>query len=107
MVTRELYSYLKNRKKSPNKAKKKCTTELQKKLQGQTKGVLGCKGHTWAGTIAKSNKDYQVKSHEGSTFFKKGPHFGQNSRPGESDPYDATDRHMFRLYIIRILVLFM
>ena len=25
--------------------------------------------------------------HKGSTFFKKGPNFGQNVRPGESDPY--------------------
>ena len=48
---------------------------------------LGFKGHTWAETIEKLKKDYQVSSHERSTFFKKGPHFGQNSRPGESDPY--------------------
>ena len=27
---------------------------------GQTKGFLGCKGHTWADTIEKSNKNYQV-----------------------------------------------
>ena len=50
---------------------------------------LGCKGHTWAETIEKSNKNYQVWSHGGSTFFKKMPHFGQNPRPGESDPYVA------------------
>ena len=30
---------------------------------------LGCKGHTWAGTIKKSKK--MVWSHEGSNFFKK------------------------------------
>ena len=60
---------------------------LQKIFQGQPKGFLGCKGHTWAETIEKLKKDYQVSSHEGSTFFKKGPHFGENSRPGESDPY--------------------
>ena len=49
---------------------------------------LGCKGHTWAETIEKSNKNYQVWLHKGSTFFfKKMPHFGQNPRPGESDPY--------------------
>ena len=35
------------------------------------KGFLWCKGHTWAETIEKSNKNYQVWSHEGSTFFKK------------------------------------
>ena len=60
---------------------------LRNVFQGQTKVFLGCKGHTWAGTIEQSTKNYQVWSHEGSTFFKKGPHFGQNSRPGESDPY--------------------
>ena len=49
---------------------------------------LGCKGHTWAETIEKSNKNYQVWSHESSTFWReKMPHFGQNPRPGESDPY--------------------
>ena len=64
-----------------------CFTGLQKSCQGQTNGFLGSRGHTGAGTIAKSNKDYQDWLHEGSTFFKKGPHFGQNSRPGESDPY--------------------
>ena len=87
MVTQGFYSYLDNRRKSPNKAKKGYSTGLQKFVQGQTKGFLGSRGHTWTGTIAKSNKDYQVWSHEGSTFFKKGPHFGQNSRPRESDPY--------------------
>ena len=35
----------------------------------------------------KSSPSLKVWSHEGSTFLKKGPHFGQNSRPGESDPY--------------------
>ena len=40
--------------------KKKCSTGLQKNFQGQTKGFLGCKGHTWAETIEKSNKNYQV-----------------------------------------------
>ena len=88
MVTRGLYSNLKIRKKSPNEAKKKCSTGLKKYFQGQTKGFLGSRGHTGAGTIAKSNKDYQVWLHEGSTFFKKGPHFGQNSRRGDSDPYE-------------------
>ena len=61
----------------------------QKKSQSRTKGFLGCKRHTWAETIEKSNKNYQVWSHKGSTFFslKKMPYFGQNPRPGESDPY--------------------
>ena len=67
---------------------------FKKISQGQTKVFLGCKGHTWAETIEKSNKNYQVKSHEGSTFFKKMPHFGQNSRPGESDPYAITGMKM-------------
>ena len=49
---------------------------------------LGCKGHTWAVTIGKSKKNYQVWSQKGSTFFlNKMPHFGQKPRPGESDPY--------------------
>ena len=30
---------------------------------------LGCKGHTWAVTIEKSKKNYQVWSQKGSTFF--------------------------------------
>ena len=51
------------------------------------KGFLGCKGHTWAETNEKSNKNYQVWSHKGSTFFLM-PHFGQNPHPGETDPYD-------------------
>ena len=59
----------------------------QKIFPRSNERVLGSRGHTGAGTIAKSNKNHQVWSHEGSTFFKKGPHFGQNSRPGESDPY--------------------
>ena len=58
-----------------------------KNFQGQAKGFLGSKGHTWAGTIEKSNQNDQVWSHESSTFFKKVTHFDQNSRPGESDPY--------------------
>ena len=29
-------------------------------FQGQMKGFLGCKGHTWAETIEKSNKNDQV-----------------------------------------------
>ena len=90
MVTRGLYSNLKSRQKSPNEAKKECPRGLQKNFQGQTKGFLGSRGHTWAGTIEKLNKIYQVWSHEGSTFNKKGPHFGQNSRPGESDPYASS-----------------
>ena len=48
---------------------------------------LGSKGHNSPGSIEKSKIYNQVWSHEGSTFKKKGPHFGQNSRPGESDPY--------------------
>ena len=32
---------------------------------------LGCKGHTWAETIEKSNKNYQVWSHKSSTFFSQ------------------------------------
>ena len=57
-------------------------------FQDQKKVILGSKGHTWTGTIDILKKNCQVWSHEGSTFFlKKGPHFGQNSRPGESDPY--------------------
>ena len=73
-----------------------CSTGLQKICQGQTKGFLGSRRHTWAETIAKSNKNYQVKSHKGSTFFKKGPHFGQNSHPGKSDPYTRFRRQMFQ-----------
>ena len=71
MVTRGLYSNLKIRQKSPNEAKQIRSTGLQKICQRQTKGFLGSRGHTWAGTIAKSNKNYQVWSHEGSTFLKK------------------------------------
>ena len=52
---------------------------------------LGCKGHTSAETIEKSNKNYQVWSHKGSTFFKKMPHFDHFPRPGESDPYVRLD----------------
>ena len=88
MVTRGLYSNLKSHQKLSNEAKKECPRGLQKNFQGQTKGFLGSRGHTWAGTIEKIKKIYQVWSHEGSTFNKKGPHFGQNSRPGESDPYE-------------------
>ena len=44
------------------------------------------KGHNWPRSIEKSSPSYQVWSHEGSTL-KKGPHFVQNFRPGESDPY--------------------
>ena len=40
---------------------------------------LGCKGHTWAETIEKSNKNYQVQSHEGSTFLKKNDTFWPKS----------------------------
>ena len=53
--------------------KRGCCTVLINVFQGQTKVFLGCKGHTWAGTIEQSIKNYQVWSHEGSTFFKKGP----------------------------------
>ena len=67
--------------------KQRCYTGLQKNFQAETKVFLGSRRHNWAETIAKSNKNYQVKSHKGSTFFKKGPHFGQNSRPEEFDPY--------------------
>ena len=50
------------------------------------KVFLGSKGDTWARTIEKSKKDFQVWSHEGSTFLKIMTQFGQNSCPGDSDP---------------------
>ena len=75
------------------------------------KVFLGCKGHIWAEIIEKSNKNYQVWSHESSTFFKKMPHFGQNPRPGESDPYvvqvtnlHGTLQHSFDIDFRPILV---
>ena len=48
---------------------------------------LRCKGHNWNIPIEKINFHFQIWSHKGSTFFKKRTHFGQNSRPGETDPY--------------------
>ena len=58
-------------------------------FQDQKKVILGSKGHTWTGTIEILTKNCQAWSHEGSTFFKKkGLHFGQKSRPGESDPFE-------------------
>ena len=49
---------------------------------------LGSKGHNWPGSIKKS-KIYNRFSHTKALLFKKkGPHFGQNSCPGECDPYD-------------------
>ena len=58
----------KNHQKLPNKAKKKLFHGTLKKIPQSNERVLGCKGHTWAETIEKSNKNYQVWSHEGSTF---------------------------------------
>ena len=91
-VTRRLYLYLKNRFLGQKWGFCKV---LRNVFQGQTKVFLGCKGHTWTGTIEKTKKNHQVWSHEGSTFKKKGPHFGQNSRPGESDPYVKVSRHAY------------
>ena len=70
-----------------NGAKNEVLHGTPKKFQCETKVFLGSRRHNWAETIEKLKKSYQVWSHEGSTFKKNGPHFGQNSRPGESDPY--------------------
>ena len=51
------------------------------------KVFLGSKKHNLFRTVEKNSKNQTVLSQECSTFFKKGPHLGQNSRPGENDPY--------------------
>ena len=66
--------------------KQGCCTGLQKIFKGQVKVFLVFPGPKGPGSIEKLNLTYQVWSHKGSTFFKKGPHFGQNSFPGEYDP---------------------
>ena len=71
MVTRGLYSYLKNGQKLPIKALKKVFHGTQQNFLGQSKGSLGSKGSTWAERIDKSNTNYQVKLHKGSTFFQQ------------------------------------
>ena len=70
-----------------NRAKTEVLCGTLKIFPRPGQGFLGCKGHNWPGSIEKSKIYHLVWSHEGSTFFKKGPHLGQNSRPGESDPY--------------------
>ena len=54
--------------------KQGCCTGLQKFVQGQVKVFLGSKGHTWPGSIEKSNLSYKVWSHKGPTFFQKKGH---------------------------------
>jgi len=56
-------------------------------FSGSNKGVSGVYGTQLTKIKKKSKISHRVWSREVSTFFKRVTHFGQNSRPGESDPY--------------------
>ena len=62
-------------------------TGLKNVFRGWVEVFLECtRPSNEQGSIEQSSLSHQVWSHKGSTF-KKRAHFGQNSRPGESDPY--------------------
>ena len=59
------------------------------------KVFLGCKGQNLFRTVEKTWKKIKPFGHtKALLFFKKGPHLGQNSRPGENDPYVGRDGNM-------------
>ena len=88
--TRALFLPLKIAKNHLMRPKRGCPTRLQKFFKGQLKGFSGSPRYKYPKSIAKLNLSYQVKSHEGSTFWKNMTRNRHFPRPAETDPYEDT-----------------